>query len=332
LVTVGSSYVLNYFTTADSLPKFRAITVSSTTPSIGAELAYAGGTIATRHHSYAQSATVLLHFSVTSATSIFVFPITVSGTTLTAGTQATVATDVNIFTTGQLSNSRYALCFSNAGVGKGAVVSVAGSVASISTAAPTITYGGAFESMMQVFGNQAIVLTAKTSGSAINVITDTSGVATLGTSLFSPLAGSFVGYLSTSKVFLGSTNNPGSYYQYGISSGSAVLEKTFSLSYATATTGNIAGAAYSYPLSGPRQSGSGFNPIALGTSTGKLALSNTTLPFLASIDGTNSAKLQQTANTFISFDDAISDAVAFGIAKSQSATTTTVELKKVTLT
>ena len=135
LVTVGSSYVLNYYTFSDDLPKFRAITVSGSTPSIGSELAYAGGTLSNMHHSYAHSASILLHFSMTNASTIFVLPITVSGTTLTAGTQATTAiTSSTFMITGVLDNNRYALHFVNT-TGKGAVVSVAGSVASISIAA-----------------------------------------------------------------------------------------------------------------------------------------------------------------------------------------------------
>jgi len=334
LVTVGSSYVLNYFTTADSLPKFRAITVSGTTPSIGAELAYAGGTNVAMHHSYAHSASILLHFSMTSSATVFVLPITVSGTTLTAGTEATVSTtDPSYIVTGVLSNSRYALFYLNT-TGRGAVVSVAGSVASISTAATTVAVNQ-WLPVMQVFGNQAFVQNGRQSGTDnTNVITDTSGTATLGTDLANPSLSSFVGYLSTSKVLLASnTDGQTTYYQYGISSGSAVLEKTFqNVTDTTAVTvRSLYYAGYVRPLSGPPQSGSNNTPM-LRTSAGKIAVGTSSLlPFTASIDGTYPAKLQQSANPFLAYNDAISEAVVWGIPTSQAASTTTVQLRKVTL-
>ena len=334
LVVVGSSYVLNYFTTANSLPKFRAITVSGSTPSIGAELAYAGGTVTAMHHSYAQSATILLHFSMTASTTIFVLPITVSGTTLTAGTAATVSTTSAFFmVTGALSSSRYALAYLNT-TGRGAVVSVAGSVASISTAATTMSVS-TYSPTMQVFSNQAILANGTAGADVINVITDTAGVATLGTDLTNPAVGAIAGYLSTSKVLFAATASGSSaYHQIGISSGSAVLEKSFPnvTSTATVATGVAGLGIYSQsPLSGPPQSGSGFNPVSLRTSTGKMVVSNTQLPFVASIDGTNIAKLQQSANPLTSYNDGISEAVVWGIPTSQAASTTTVQLRKVTL-
>ena len=332
LVTVGSSYVLNYYTTANSLPKFRAITVSVSTPSIGSELAYAGGTTATMHHSYAHDASTLLHFSMIDNLRIYAFPIAVSGTTLTAGTQATVSiTNATFMVTGVLSNSRYALHFVNT-TGRGAVVSVAGSVATISTAATTMSVTS-FAPTMQVFGNQAFIVNQSASDS-VNVITDTSGTATLGTALAVVDAGNFVGYLSTSKVlFADTTAGDSTYYQYGISSGSPVLEKTFqTVSSTTVVTVQVPGTTtYSRPLAGPPQSGSG-NQVMLRTSAGKIAPAYTdTRPFTVSIDGTNPAKLQQTANPFVAYNDAISEAVAWGPVNIQSTTSTTVQLRKVTL-
>jgi hypothetical protein len=333
LVTVGSSYVLNYYTSADSLPKFRAITVSGATPSVGSELAYAGGTVSTMHHSYAQSSSILLHFSMTSSATVYALPITVSGTTLTAGTAATVSTTNSTIVTGALSNSRYALFYSNT-TGRGAVVSVAGSVATISTAATTMSISG-WTPQMQVFGNQAFILNGTTASDNINVITDTAGTATLGTDLAVPIAGTFAGYLSTSKVFFASgTSGNSSYYQYGISSGSPVLEKSFqNVTSTSVVTVGVAGLSeYTRPLSGPQQSGSGNSSISLRTSAGKLTLANTTNPFVASIDGTYPAKLQQSANPFsATYNDGISEAVVWGIPTSQAASTTTVQLRKVTL-
>ena len=90
-------------------------------------------------------------------------------------------------------------------------------------------------------------------------------------------------------------------------------------------------AFYPRPLSGLPQSGSQNSPLVLRTSTGKIAASNTTSPFVVSMDGTLPAKLQQAANPFTAYNDGISEAVAWGIPTSQAANTTTVLLRKVTL-
>ena len=324
LVTVGSSYVLNYSTNADQFPKFRAITVSGSTPSIGAELSFAGGASNSYHHSYAHSASILLHFSSTSTT-VYALPITVSGTTLTAGTQATVTCNTQAFVTGVLSNSRYALFYLNTD-GRGAVVSVTGTVASISTAATTVT-NSSWAPVMQVFSNQAMVKSGDNNG-RIAVITDTGGVATVGTELSNNDL--FVGFLSTGKVLVSSaTVNVNAYKQFGISAGNPVLEKTFGYTYYAET--EVAGdAPYGNPLSGPPQSGSAKSPI-LRTTAGKLAVPFGEKAFTSTIDGTSPGKINQGANPFQSFNDGISDAVAWGLPTTQSATSTTLQIRKVTL-
>ena len=332
LVAVGSSYVLNYYNSTGTTPKFRAITVSGSTPSIGSELAYAGGTSFSMHHSYAHSSSILLHFSMTDATTVFVYPISVSGTTLTGGTAATVATTGTSFCTGALSNSRYALAYINT-TGRGAVVSVAGTTASISTAATTLTVGS-WLPQLQVFSNQAFILTGSTGSDRIGVITDTSGTATVGTP-FQPNAGSFIGFLDTGKVFNGSTTaGISQYYQFGISAGDAVVEKTFQTvtNQTVVTATNFTGCFYSQPLSGPPQSKSG-QAIVLRTSTGKVAPAFTsTNPFTISVDGAYPAKLQQGANPFqLTYNDAISDASAWAIPSTNAASATTIQLRKVTL-
>jgi hypothetical protein len=333
LVTIGTSFVLNYYTTADSLPKFRAITVSGSTPSIGSELAYAGGTAFGQTHSYAHSSSILLHFSMTSATTVFVLPITVSGTTLTAGTAATVSTTGATICTGVLSSSRYALAYLNT-TGRGAVVSVTGSVASISTAVTTMTVG-TWSPSIQVFSNQAFILSGQVAAEVINLLTDTAGVATLGTSLTIPAAGNFVGYLSTSKVlFSSNVAGTSTYYVHGISSGSPVLEKTFQTITSTSpqTAQTFSTAFYSRPLSGPPHSGSNLTTI-LRNSSGKIIPANSgSNPFTISIDGTYAVKLQQMANPYgISFNDGIFDEINWTLPSTQSATATTIQIRKITI-
>lgn len=335
LVAVGSSYVLNYFTSGDGLPKFRAITVSGTTPTVGSEFAYAGGTISSQHHSYAYSSSILLHFSLTDAAFVYVYPISVSGTTLTGGTQATVAvtSGAGTMVTGALSNSRYALLYRAAGGGTGAVVSVSGTIASISSAATTLTVS-TWSPQMQVFSNQAFILSGSAGADQISVLTDTAGSASVGTPLTVANNGNFAGYLSTGKIFLASSiSGQSNYYQYGISSGAAVLEKAFQniTSTSVITTQVLTASTYARPLSGPPQSSSNQS-IILRTSSGKIAAGTSgLLPFVVSVDGTYPAKLQQTANPFTAYNDAISDAVNWGIPATTSGTATSIIMRKVTL-
>jgi hypothetical protein len=330
LVAVGSSYVLSFIESSGFLPRFRAITVSGTTPSIGSQLAYAGGTAGWT--AYAYSSSILLHLSADSTT-VYAYPITVSGTTLTGGTAATATTTSSSICSGVLSTGRVALLYANT-TGRGALVSVTTTVATITTAATTLTTSTTFYPQMQVFSNQAFILTGASSSDRISVLTDTAGAATVGTGLQVSSASYMVGYLSTSKVLLASIiSGNSSYDQYGISSGAAVLEKRFqTITSATTVTAQTAGRApYTAPLSGPPQSGSNQNTM-LRNSSGKIAPgSSSTQAFTTSIDGTNPAKLQQSANPFNAYNDAISDAVNWGIPQTTSGTATAIIMRKVTL-
>lgn len=333
LVAVGSSYVLNYQTVSDSLPKFRAITVSGTTPSIGSELAFAGPNASANHHSYAYSSSVLLFMS-SASTTLYAYPITVSGTTLTGGTQATVTLGNNVFCTSVLSTGRVAAHYQNgSSVGVGALISVSGTTATITAAATTLTIGS-WAPQMQVFSNQAFICSGTSATDQISVLTDTTGAASVGTPITPGFIGLIVGFLSTGKVFYSGTSGNSIYRQFGISSGAAVLEKAFpNVTSTSVITAQVSGTAgYTVPLGGLPQSGSNRS-VALRTSTGKTSVGSSNVqPFATSIDGTNPAKLQQSANPYTAtYNDGIDAAVAWGFPSTQSATTTTLQLKKVTL-
>jgi hypothetical protein len=337
LVTVGSSYVLNYYDYTTLAPTFIAITVSGTTPTIGAELTGTG--LTGQQSAYAYSSTILLQFSSTT-TAISAAPISVSGTTLTNGTRAvlvTGGTGAQYYCAGLLSTGRYALAYKTNGVASvtAGLVSVAGTTASFTAAATKLTSTASLQPSMQIFSNQAFICTGYIAGESIGVLTDTAGSATVGTGVTVPIAGAIVGYLSTGKILFSSfTAGNSAYYQYGISSGAAVLEKTFqNVTSTTAVTAQTAKVAfYSTPLSGPPQSGGNQVPM-LRTSAGKIAAGfSSTQPFTTSIDGTNPAKLQQSANPYVAYNDAISDAVNWGVPALTSGTATTVTMRKVTLT
>jgi len=355
LVAVGSSYVLNYYDATTTLPAFRAITVSGTTPTVGAELALAtAGT--NLHHSYAYSSSVLLSLSCTTL-SAYAVPISVSGSTLTLGTATTLTVSASsanaALTSGVLSTGRVAVAVQTGSTTVTcSVITVTGTTATASTAATTIVASGN-GAQMQIFSNQAFVWGGYAGGSSqISVLTDTAGVATVGTPLSPGIAGSFVGYLSTGKVFLCSTAGTGyTYFQYGISSGAAVLEKTFPSAVNSSTTTGIAssagyGAPYAPPLSGPPVSGTqNYNSttygqtLSLRTSTGKTALMQSNqVEFVASIDGNNVSKLQQSPNllgysngTSGSTSDALSTATGWFVYPTIVASSTTLQIRRIVL-
>lgn len=319
LITVGTSYVLTYV--VSSVPNFRAITVSGTTPTVGSQLAYSSPGASAYHASFAYNSTTLMTFA-NSGTTIYGCPISVSGTTLTLGTQAARSADSLAYTVGMLSTGRFAVaCISGTNV-TGAIFSVTGTVATVSSV--TLFAGSsATACQMQIFNAQAFILTLDNLG----VLTDVAGVATTGTQL-TPAYGNILGYLSTGKIFTnGGTVANSKYYQYGLSGNNPVLEKTFpnnvSTSSPTYTIAPILNMTYTYPLSGPTTSNSGTTPIAIRTSSGKTALASYTgLPFICSIDGTNMAKLQQ--NPFMintAYNSALSTAVAWGVYSTPTATT-----------
>jgi hypothetical protein len=338
LVTVGSSYVLNYYDASTIQQRFRAITVSGVTPSIGAELAYAGGTDGSLHHSYAISSSVLLAFSSATGT-VYTYPISVSGTTLTGGTAATVTSSTSTdIVTGLLSTNNVALLYRTGSTAStAAVVSVTGTIATISNATPTITLG-TYSPQMQVFSNQAFVCTGTTGTDRLNVITDTAGVATVGTAITIGSANTRIfGFLSTGKVLTNRTNLiDGAYLQYGISSGSPVLEKTFAAMYISTGLNSVTQTPYTFPLSGlPNSNTLSTVALTLRLSTGKtVPFGNSNTPFSFSSDGTSTSRLQQSAYTVTTraVNSSLSTAVGWGIYAPVIGSTTSFQIRRVELT
>jgi hypothetical protein len=331
-VACGSSYVLNYYNNTTA-PCFRAITVSGVTPTIGAELALTSGN--GYHHSYAYTSSVLLSLS-SDGGNIYAQPISVSGTTLTSGTLASTSTSSPIIVSGVLSSGRVAITFINTTV-YGGVISVTGTVATISVTATSLATG-TVNPVMQIYGSQAFVLSGISASSQIGLLTDTAGVASFGATPLTVAASRMVGYLSTGKVFLSTTTSSSSlYYQYGISGSDVVLEKTFVNVIPTtiAITASFSTIAYyAQPLSGPSVSGSSSTTNLLRTSTGKTAIaSSTQLYFCTSIDGTSPAKVQQLPNaiTSVTYNDGISTAIGWAPLTLEKISTTNLVIRKITL-
>jgi hypothetical protein len=340
LITVGTSYVLSYYNTTGTSPKFRAITVSGTVPTVGAEVASSDGTTFASHHTYTNSSTVFVSFSNDlSSQTLSVRGYSVSGTTITASGSVVQLGTVNAtICTAPLDSGRYVLMYAtSSAVAKCAVIRLTGSTVASSVAAANLNIAATFAPRIQAFANQAFVLTGTTAGETLSVLTDTSGTASLSGTPITIGSLSMVGYLSTSKVFLANTTSGSSqYYQYGISSGNPVEEKRFdnatSTTAVTAQTFTGSFNTYSTPL-GNFTTNNNYSVPAIRTSTGKTALGYASLtPFTISIDGTYAAKLQQAANPgFVNYNDAISGAVTWCIATTTSATATTFQVRKVTL-
>lgn len=334
-VTCGTSYILNYYDVTTSQPRFRAITVSGTTPTLGSELVYAGGTA--YHTTYALSSSVFLSLSV-SNTFVYAYPVSVSGTTLTGGTAAsTAATSNTALVSGLLSTNNVAISYFSTSTTNCscAVVSVAATVASISVAATTLTASSAAPGLgMQIFSNQAFINAGRGATSQLSVLTDTAGVATVGTPV-TPVSASLGGYLSTGKVLL--VSSLGAYQQYGISSGAPVLEKTFQGVYIAASDMSGLSVYYTSPLSGPpNQLSQGTTTTSLRLSSGKFCqISTPGNGFTLTFDGTSIAKWQQAAWTVAStsgaYPDALSTATGWGIAPPLSTTATSLVLRKIVL-
>ncbi len=328
LVTVGSSYVLNFTYDSPSSPRFLAITVSGSTPSVGSELSYPNGNSATYNHSYAHSSSILLSFSA-SATVLYAYPISVSGTTLTGGTEATTTVNNNQFVTGALNTGRYLVLFRNTN-GYAGLVSIAGTTASISLASNTLGIT-TFAPQMQVFGNTAYILSGTGASDQISIATDTAGTITVGTPITVPFAGSFVGYLSSEKMlFASQTANNSLYALIGSSSGDAVTEKILQNIVSSSFPMAINNSRYRSPLSGLPQS-SGGQSISMRTSSGKTCIASTTAPFLVSIDGVYPGKIQQTISAYAFWNDPISQAITWGAPDAQGGTSSAILIRKQTL-
>ncbi len=201
LVAVGTSWVSNYHMSGQH--EMRAFTVSGTTPAIGAAL-ITPGTGATAspflNPVYAVSSSVVLLMDQ-DLTTIYCLPVSVSGSTLTAGTSASIATSAyNNLVCRSLPSGRWALIYENNYV-YGAIVSVSGTVASLTTAQLSGSAMTFSRGVVHQIANQCIVTADGGNGfHIINVLTDNAGTAVAGTEIANSIFGyinGFFGYSAT---------------------------------------------------------------------------------------------------------------------------------------
>ncbi len=170
-VAAGSTYIFGL--SCASNMKVIGITVSGTTPTIGTSItALAGVSVPIL---FAISSSKIAVIAAVGG-NVYGIPISVSGTTLTAGTSASAA-GYTIMTACALSTGRWAVIYNNTHT-RGAIISISGTVASITTVAlgsgATLSVGGC------LIGDQLVV--ASEAG-LVNVLTDVSGTATAGTAV-----------------------------------------------------------------------------------------------------------------------------------------------------
>lgn len=196
IIAVGSSYLVAMGTATPAI-RMRAMTVSGTTVTIGAETALDGtgassGAFFGSSYIVALTSTTLLAVSYTVNTAIYSMVYTISaGTTITPGTGTTTAS-ANIigFYISPISSAarNVVLYVNNAGTGYDAgVISVSGTTSTISVAAsPALTTGLAISNAMTamlVDGSKAIAMVGNGANCRVNVITDTAGTCTVGTAI-----------------------------------------------------------------------------------------------------------------------------------------------------
>ena len=218
LTKVGTSYVLSYAeTTTTTNINFRAITVSGTTPTVGAQVTYSSGT--TNIINFAYSSNILLTIN-TDSTTLRAQAISVSGSTLTLGTEATTTTTTSTACAGVLASGRVCIAFKNTPT-FATLASVTGTVVTLSTPVNLgVTLAGNLN--MQVIGSQAFISDSASVG--INVVTDTAGVLTAGTAITgTPTQGVMMGSDGTNVYFTTLNSGQLSVASYGIVAGSPVM-------------------------------------------------------------------------------------------------------------
>lgn len=250
----------------------RAITISGTTVTIGAEVALSGS------GSGGTAPPVLLDagggkimaFSVVPSTTLYAQPITQSGTSLTVGTQASLTTNSNYYHVRALASGRWALVYPNSGV-YGAIVSLSGTVATASS--PVLLGSGAtVPGAVWAKGSQAVVC-GDASGNPFfaNVLTDNAGAAVAGTAItrdgsaFTMLVGSDI---DAAWV----VNNPsnalnGTVRRIGISGNNPVV---FSATPVSSLGQDVGGVPAPLSITGVLNTGYGKNTIAAGLLQGAL--------------------------------------------------------------
>ena len=253
-VACGSTYIVGY---SASTPNntMRAMTISGTTVTIGSE-STTTGTDTVYFYMAGVSATVFLTISFTASTGVYAKPFSISGTTISAGTEASVTgltstTDIRIYTIS--SGVRWVMLYLNAaGTSVAAsIISVAGSVATLSTVNLIASTTNVFSDVVGIADSSKLICISGAAALA-NILTDTGGTASAGTSIAVGLNSSktYIGYYASGNVarFLVTAANDSKILTLGYSGSSP----TYTDSMVFSTTAGFAGQTNAPPFDGSR--------------------------------------------------------------------------------
>jgi hypothetical protein len=246
----GSTYVLRYSVNGTTSCALRAITVSGTVPTIGTAQTFTG-TFNLNAYFISSSVFLAVYHTGTGATVTFA-PYSVSGTTLTAGTQTTVTANDGSYTYRILpasASGRYWCLSVNGAALNVDLISVSGTTATKSNVSGAFT--GTWTSVnllnnsdIAVCGNRLVMYGFLAAGPThyINIITDSSGTATAGTLItFTGLSSTFHVRTfsdSTTANFISGNNTAVTFLKVDASTASPVL--SIVQYYANASGGNTA--------------------------------------------------------------------------------------------
>lgn len=185
VLQVGTSFVFGHTLFPAGTPKFLAVSISGTVPTVGTESAPTGTSAA---QYFATSGGLLLVVSATASSGVWARPYTLSGVSFAAGTE--VAITSNSINNGTFRTfvfgTRWGLVFKGTSdLVSTAVISVAGSVATASVLQNVLSgaTGGINVSDVAIYGNKFLVASPEAGGVVFNTVTDTSGTASAGTPL-----------------------------------------------------------------------------------------------------------------------------------------------------
>lgn len=179
LVGFGTSWL--YTCNSASAGAVVAIAVSGTTVTFGTPVATTGLQIGPI---YAVTSSVALVISQNSNSTVYAECFTVSGSTATKNSNVAITSNLNGYTIEQI-GSRWAVAAVNSNVLSGNIISVAGTVPSVSSVT-LVTGTGQLDTSPLAYhrvGNQLIVGLALSQKAYVNVLTDNAGTAVAGTQI-----------------------------------------------------------------------------------------------------------------------------------------------------
>lgn len=210
----------------------RALTITGTTIAIGAE-----NTLSAQSNGANNPPAIwdagsgkIMAFSC-SPSALYARPITMSGTTLTSGTQASVTSTEQMYHARKLQSGRWAVICRNGGTVNGSIITLTGTVAAASTPVALLA-STVYAPVAWVKGNQIIVCgDGQGTPFTTNVLTDNNGVGVAGTPIvrnggpYTSMIGHDADTISVLNT--GGVNANGRFFRIGISGNNPVIISAF---------------------------------------------------------------------------------------------------------